>query len=169
MIYEPFGALKFKYRNREFWFRGYYVDTVGKNKAKISEYIRHHLTENKLGGQLSLPYVGAPVTEMQVSDRTCVCEGAAGKPYRRIRENIGYIGGVPLDNSLWERFPGMADFEQEAPSLMRKQAHRLWMPAWNRGLLPDVGASPGAQSMGRSCGLLSVAFRKSSSAEGELP
>lgn len=35
MLYEQFGNLKFKYRNREFWCRGYYVDTVGKNTAKI--------------------------------------------------------------------------------------------------------------------------------------
>ncbi|EIM8541148.1 TPA: transposase, partial [Escherichia coli] len=36
MPYEQFGDLKFKYRNREFWCRGYYVDTVGKNTAKCS-------------------------------------------------------------------------------------------------------------------------------------
>ena len=42
MIYEQFGELKFKYRNREFWCRGYYVDTAGKNAKKIAEYIRHH-------------------------------------------------------------------------------------------------------------------------------
>ena len=34
MLYEQFGELKYKYRNREFWCRGYYVDTVGKNKQK---------------------------------------------------------------------------------------------------------------------------------------
>ncbi len=38
MLYEQFGDLKFKYRNREFWCRGYYVDTVGKNTAKIQDY-----------------------------------------------------------------------------------------------------------------------------------
>ena len=43
MIYEKFGNLKFKYRNREFWFRGYYVDTVGKNAKKIAEYIKNQL------------------------------------------------------------------------------------------------------------------------------
>ena len=43
MIYEQFGDLKFKYRNREFWCRGYYVDTVGKNATKICEYIRKQL------------------------------------------------------------------------------------------------------------------------------
>ena len=37
MIYEQFGNLKFKYQNREFWYRGYYVDTTGKNTAKIKE------------------------------------------------------------------------------------------------------------------------------------
>ncbi|MDL0456157.1 hypothetical protein PST80_21290, partial [Yersinia pestis] len=36
-LYEQFGDLKFKYRNREFWCRGYYVDTVGKNTARIQE------------------------------------------------------------------------------------------------------------------------------------
>ena len=40
MLYEQFGELKYKYRNREFWCRGYYVDTVGKNETRIAEYIR---------------------------------------------------------------------------------------------------------------------------------
>ena len=41
MLYEQFGELKYKYRNREFWCRGYYVDTVGKNTARIKEYIQN--------------------------------------------------------------------------------------------------------------------------------
>ncbi len=49
MLYEQFGDLKFKYRNREFWCRGYYVDTVGKNTAKIQDYIKHQLEEDKMG------------------------------------------------------------------------------------------------------------------------
>ena len=43
MIYEKWGDLKYRYRNREFWCRGYYVDTVGKNTKKISDYIRMQL------------------------------------------------------------------------------------------------------------------------------
>ena len=39
MLYEKFPELKYKYRNREFWCRGYYVDTAGKNAKKIQEYI----------------------------------------------------------------------------------------------------------------------------------
>ena len=62
MIYEQFCDLKFRYRNREFWCRGYYVDTVGKNATKIREYIRKQLDEDKLGTQLSLPYAGSPFT-----------------------------------------------------------------------------------------------------------
>ena len=54
MIYEQFGDMKFKYRNREFWCRGYYVDTVGKGKHKIAEYIRRQLEEDKLGEQLTM-------------------------------------------------------------------------------------------------------------------
>ena len=41
-------------RNREFWCRGYYVDTVGKDKKKIAEYIRKQLEENRLGEQLTM-------------------------------------------------------------------------------------------------------------------
>ena len=55
MLYEQFGELKFKYRNREFWCKGYYVDTAGKNTSRIAEYIRHQLEEDRLGEQLTLP------------------------------------------------------------------------------------------------------------------
>ena len=56
MIYEKFGNLKFKYRNREFWCRGYYVDTVGKNAKKIAEYIKNQLEEDKIGKQMKINY-----------------------------------------------------------------------------------------------------------------
>lgn len=52
MIYEKYPELRYKYRNREFWCRGYYVDTVGKNAKKIEEYIRRQLEEDKAGEQL---------------------------------------------------------------------------------------------------------------------
>ena len=54
LIYEKFGDLKFKYRNREFWCRGYYVDTVRKNTKAIAEYIKHQLDENRMGEQLTM-------------------------------------------------------------------------------------------------------------------
>ena len=54
MIYERFPELKYKYRNREFWCRGYYVDTVGKNEKKIAEYVRRQLDEDKAGEQLTM-------------------------------------------------------------------------------------------------------------------
>lgn len=56
MIFEQFPELKYKYRNREFWCKGYYVDTVGKNQRRIAEYIKHQLDEDQLGEQLSIPY-----------------------------------------------------------------------------------------------------------------
>lgn len=55
MIYEQFPELKYKYRNREFWCKGYYVDTVGKNERRIAEYIKKQLDEDKLGEQLRIP------------------------------------------------------------------------------------------------------------------
>ena len=56
LIFEQFPELKYKYRNREFWCKGYYVDTVGKNENRIAEYIKHQLDEDRLGEQLSIPY-----------------------------------------------------------------------------------------------------------------
>lgn len=58
MLYEQFGELKYKYRSREFWCKGYYVDTVGKNTARIAEYIKNQLEEDRLGDQLTMPEVG---------------------------------------------------------------------------------------------------------------
>lgn len=54
MIYEKWGNMKYKYRNREFWCRGYYVDTAGKDAKKIQEYIQKQLREDQLGEQLTM-------------------------------------------------------------------------------------------------------------------
>ena len=51
---EKYPELKYKYRNREFWCRGYYVDTAGKNAKKIQEYIQKQLEEDKAGEQLTM-------------------------------------------------------------------------------------------------------------------
>ena len=68
MIYEKWGNMKYKYRNREFWCRGYYVDTVGRNKRAIEEYIRNQLAEDKQYEQLTMkelidPFTGEPVNK----------------------------------------------------------------------------------------------------------
>ena len=54
MIFQKYGNLKFAYRNREFWCRGYYVDTTGKNTAAIKAYIQNQLKADKEADQLSL-------------------------------------------------------------------------------------------------------------------
>ncbi|MBQ7071507.1 MAG: IS200/IS605 family transposase [Ruminococcus sp.] len=54
MIFDRHANLKYKYGNRHFWCRGYYVDTVGKNKKKIEEYIRNQLQEDIACDQISL-------------------------------------------------------------------------------------------------------------------
>lgn len=54
LIYQKWANMKFKYRNREFWCRGYYVDTVGKNTAKIKEYIANQLKEDKEIEQMTI-------------------------------------------------------------------------------------------------------------------
>jgi len=54
LIYAKYANMKFKYRNREFWCRGYYVDTVGKNTRKIKEYIANQLAEDKRMEQMTV-------------------------------------------------------------------------------------------------------------------
>ena len=62
MIHEKWGNMKYKYRNRQFWCRGYYVSTVGKNEKKIAEYIKQQLSEDHMAEQLTLeaidPFTG---------------------------------------------------------------------------------------------------------------
>ena len=64
MIYQKWGNIKFAYRNREFWSKGYYVDTVGKNTKMIKEYISNQLKRDKESDQLSIfdprnPFTGS--------------------------------------------------------------------------------------------------------------
>ncbi len=63
MIFEKWGNARYQYRNREFWCRGYYVDTVGKNAKKIAAYIQNQLKEDETAGQLTLedinPFTGS--------------------------------------------------------------------------------------------------------------
>ena len=54
MLFQRFGNMKFAYRNREFWCKGYYVDTVGKNTKVIKEYISNQLKHDQEEDQLSL-------------------------------------------------------------------------------------------------------------------
>ena len=54
MIFEKYANMKYKYGNRHFWCRGYYVDTVGRNKKAIAEYIRNQLQEDVSYDQMSL-------------------------------------------------------------------------------------------------------------------
>ena len=66
MIFDRHANLKYKYGNRHFWCRGYFVDTVGKNAKKIEEYIRNQLQEDLEYDQMSLkeyidPFTGEPV------------------------------------------------------------------------------------------------------------
>ncbi len=68
MIFEKYANLKYKYGNRHFWCRGYYVSTVGRNKKAIQEYIQNQLQEDYSDDQMSIkeyvdPFTGQPVQE----------------------------------------------------------------------------------------------------------
>ena len=66
MIFDRFANLKYRYGNRHFWCRGYFVDTVGRNKEVIQRYIANQLQEDIAHDQISMrelidPFTGEPV------------------------------------------------------------------------------------------------------------
>jgi putative transposase len=68
MIFEKYANLKYKYGNRHFWCRGYYVSTVGRNRRAIEQYIKNQLQEDLSEDQLTIkeyvdPFTGQPVKE----------------------------------------------------------------------------------------------------------
>jgi len=65
MIFDRYANLKYRYGNRKFWCRGYYVDMVGRNKKAIEEYIRNQLKEDKEYEQLTMSEVVDPFTGEQ--------------------------------------------------------------------------------------------------------
>ena len=68
MIFEKYANMKYKYGNRHFWCRGYYVDTVGRNKKAIAEYIRNQLQEDMTSDQMSMKEYIDPFTGEQVKE-----------------------------------------------------------------------------------------------------
>lgn len=70
MIFDRHANLKYKYGNRQFWCKGYYVDTVGRNKKIIEEYIKNQIQADIAYEQLSLkeyidPFTGEPVNKVK--------------------------------------------------------------------------------------------------------
>ena len=68
MIFDRHANLKYKYGNRHFWARGYFVDTVGRNKKQIEEYIKNQMEEDELLDQMTLkeyvdPFTGSKNTK----------------------------------------------------------------------------------------------------------
>ena len=68
MIFDRHANLRYKYGNRHFWCRGYYVDTVGRHEKAIQEYVRNQLQEDVAADQISLkeftdPFTGEPVSK----------------------------------------------------------------------------------------------------------
>jgi len=69
IIFDRHANLKYKYGNRHFWCRGYYVETAGKNAKKIQEYIQKQLEEDKLNDQISIKEYVDPFTVEPVDKR----------------------------------------------------------------------------------------------------
>ena len=66
IIFDRHASLKYKYGNRNFWCRGYFVDTAGKNAKKIQEYIRNQLKEDYTSDQISIKEYVDPFTMKKV-------------------------------------------------------------------------------------------------------
>ena len=100
MIFDRHANLKYKYGNRHFWCRGYYVDTVGRNEKTIREYVRNQLQEDIASDQICMkeftdPFTGEPVTKgkllaapgrgqpvitLRLANRSCVLRRSCIRP-----------------------------------------------------------------------------------------
>ena len=69
MIFDRHANLKYRYGNRQFWCRGYYVDTVGRNKKVIQEYIKNQLQEDILQDQMTMKEFIDPFTGEEIKRR----------------------------------------------------------------------------------------------------
>jgi putative transposase len=70
MIFDRHANLKYRYGNRQFWCKGYYVSTIGRNKKVIEEYIRNQIQEDRIAEQISIkeyidPFTGEPVDKVK--------------------------------------------------------------------------------------------------------
>ena len=69
MIFDRHANLKYKYGNRHFWARGYYVDTVGRNKEAIKKYIQNQLKEDEMADQMTIKEYYDPFTGEEYQKR----------------------------------------------------------------------------------------------------
>ena len=68
MIFDRHANMKYRYGNRKFWCKGYYVDTVGRNKKVIQEYIKNQLQEDVAGDQISMKEYVDPFKKEEPED-----------------------------------------------------------------------------------------------------
>ena len=107
MIFERHAHLKYKYGQRKFWCRGYYVDTVGKNKKVIEEYIRNQIGEDKSYDQMSMKEFIDPFTGDKIRSTTPLgvqkaeCERQAHHRVNRRSRERSLIGSEKTTSSNW--------------------------------------------------------------------
>ena len=94
MIFDRHANLKYRYGNRTFWARGYYVDTVGRNKNQIAAYIRNQLEQDQISDQMSLKEFIDPFTGSQES------RGKKGNHKGTYGKEIEFSKKSPLRGSL---------------------------------------------------------------------
>ena len=100
MIFDRHANLKYKYGNRQFWCKGYYVDTVGRNKKAIAEYIRNQLIEDKIPDQISLKEYMDPFTGEQVKRSNHNHQFTGGydlKTIQQINKSDGIIESIQAE------------------------------------------------------------------------
>ena len=99
IIFERHANLKYKYGNRVFWAKGYFVSTVGKNKKKIEEYIRNQIKEDMINDQMTIkeyidPFKGEQVKKIAVvGSKIPLKRLLALVPYRAQRKTTCYTRG----------------------------------------------------------------------------
>ena len=101
MIFDRHANLKYKYGNRNFWARGYYVDTVGRNKEAIKKYIQNQLQEDKLADQMSIKEYFDPFTGEEYPKRNSDKKNPFTDSKKKKQKNCPFRGG-PNNTCGWQ-------------------------------------------------------------------
>ena len=102
MIFDRHANLKYKYGNRNFWARGYYVDTVGRNKEAIKKYIQNQLQEDKLADQMSIKEYFDPFTGEEYPKRNSDKKNPFTDSKKKIRQKNCPFRGGPNNTCGWQ-------------------------------------------------------------------
>ena len=116
MIFDRHANLKYRYGNRHFWARGYYVDTVGRNKEAIKKYIQNQLKEDEMADQMTIKEYYDPFTGEEYQKRNSDKINPFTDRKKKIRHKNSPLRGSPKKSAVGKPFGPLQGLLVKCPS-----------------------------------------------------